>query len=110
MDKELPSRPEFGSAFTESFGEPPEAAGPALSRADARYHEVQLELANERARQDRAERHRVERRERRRRRRDPQAEEQGTQDLDRQWALYDEMVYMRREAGLPPPGIGGRVA
>lgn len=110
LDKELPSRPEFSSAFTESLGEPPEAAGPALSRADARYHEVQLELANERARQDRAERHRVERRERRRRRRDPQAEEPLTRDLDRQWALYDEMIYMRREAGLPPPGIGGRTA
>ncbi|KAI3617505.1 hypothetical protein CBS9595_003414 [Malassezia furfur] len=36
-------------------------AEPALSRAELRYLEVQRELAEERARQDRAERHRIER-------------------------------------------------
>ncbi|WFC96078.1 hypothetical protein MBRA1_002734 [Malassezia brasiliensis] len=38
-----------------------EPAEPALSRAELRYLEVQRELAEERARQDRAERHRIER-------------------------------------------------
>ena len=40
---------------------PAEPAEPALSRAELRYLEVQRELAEERARQDRAERHRIER-------------------------------------------------
>ena len=40
---------------------PAEPAEPALSRAELRYLEVQRELAVERARQDRAERHRIER-------------------------------------------------
>ena len=108
MEKDLPSRPQYESAFTEYLPDAPADAplsrAESTSRADARYNEVQRELAAERARQDRAEKQRVERRERRRRRNEGGTDKKA-RDLEREWARCEEMLQRQREAGLPPPNI-----